>query len=129
MTTTTTALPAPVQATDEDGEVLGAEALGGDDEDEIDEEIARRRRRLMRRYKIQEVIKRRQIMLIQVVKEERGNKGAALDHLPVAGRTLLRPDAQYRSRRWYQPQDHRDQRPQAPAGRRRRPGRAPKAWA
>jgi len=56
----------------------GAEELGGDDEDEIDEEVARRRRRLMRRYKIQEVIKRRQIMLVQVVKEERGNKGAAL---------------------------------------------------
>ena len=79
--------PAPVQATDEDGEALGAEPLGGDDEDEIDEEVARRRRRLMRRYKIQEVIKRRQIMLIQVVKEERGNKGAALTtYLSLAGR-------------------------------------------
>jgi ribonuclease E len=78
---------AAVQATDEDGEALGAEALGGDDEDEIDEEVARRRRRLMRRYKIQEVIKRRQIMLIQVVKEERGNKGAALTtYLSLAGR-------------------------------------------
>src|SRR5271168_2558030 len=55
-----------------------SENLGGDDDDEVDEAVARRRRRLMRRYKIQEVIKRRQIMLIQVVKEERGNKGAAL---------------------------------------------------
>jgi ribonuclease E len=74
-------------ATDEDGEALAAESLGGDDEDEIDEEVARRRRRLMRRYKIQEVIKRRQIMLIQVVKEERGNKGAALTtYLSLAGR-------------------------------------------
>jgi len=79
--------PGVVQATDEDGEALGAESLGGDDEDEIDEEVARRRRRLMRRYKIQEVIKRRQIMLIQVVKEERGNKGAALTtYLSLAGR-------------------------------------------
>jgi ribonuclease E len=51
----------------------GAEELAGDDDDEMDEEVARRRRRLMRRYKIQEVIKRRQIMLVQVVKEERGN--------------------------------------------------------
>jgi ribonuclease E len=77
----------PARATDEDGEALGAESLGGDDDDEIDEEIARRRRRLMRRYKIQEVIKRRQIMLIQVVKEERGNKGAALTtYLSLAGR-------------------------------------------
>jgi len=63
------------------------DSLGGDDEDEMDEEVARRRRRLMRRYKIQEVIKRRQIMLIQVVKEERGNKGAALTtYLSLAGR-------------------------------------------
>ena len=44
-------------------------------------------RRLLRRYKIQEVIKRRQIMLVQVVKEERGNKGAALTtYLSLAGR-------------------------------------------
>jgi ribonuclease E len=65
----------------------GAEDLGSDDEDEFDEEVARRRRRLMRRYKIQEVIKRRQIMLVQVVKEERGNKGAALTtYLSLAGR-------------------------------------------
>ncbi|HEX4739711.1 MAG TPA: Rne/Rng family ribonuclease [Caulobacteraceae bacterium] len=63
------------------------DSLGGEDEDEVDEEIARRRRRLMRRYKIQEVIKRRQIMLVQVVKEERGTKGAALTtYLSLAGR-------------------------------------------
>ncbi len=75
------ALPAPTLGED------GAEELGGDDEDEVDEEVARRRRRLMRRYKIQEVIKRRQIMLVQVVKEERGNKGAALTtYLSLAGR-------------------------------------------
>ncbi|PZQ58953.1 MAG: ribonuclease E/G [Phenylobacterium zucineum] len=59
-----------------------------DDEDDVmEEELARRRRRLMRRYKIQEVIRRRQIMLVQVVKEERGNKGAALTtYLSLAGR-------------------------------------------
>jgi ribonuclease E len=63
------------------------DSLGGDDEDEVDEQIARLRRRLMRRYKIQEVIKRRQIMLVQVVKEERGTKGAALTtYLSLAGR-------------------------------------------
>jgi ribonuclease E len=78
---------------DDDEESDGASAedqtdsLGGEDEDEVDEEIARRRRRLMRRYKIQEVIKRRQIMLVQVVKEERGTKGAALTtYLSLAGR-------------------------------------------
>jgi len=62
----------------------------GDDEDDDDvmgEEVARRNRRLMRHYKIQEVIKRKQIMLVQVVKEERGNKGAALTtYLSLAGR-------------------------------------------
>jgi len=60
---------------------------GDDDDDVMGDELARRNRRLMRRYKIQEVIKRRQIMLIQVVKEERGNKGAALTtYLSLAGR-------------------------------------------
>nr|BAL56499.1 hypothetical conserved protein [uncultured Alphaproteobacteria bacterium] len=42
------------------------------------EEIRRRRARILRSYRIQEVIRRRQIMLVQVVKEERGTKGAAL---------------------------------------------------
>jgi ribonuclease E len=60
------------------------------DEDEDDDDGAAeetRRRILSRRYRIQEVIKRRQIMLVQVVKEERGNKGAALTtYLSLAGR-------------------------------------------
>ncbi|MEO1015886.1 MAG: Rne/Rng family ribonuclease [Pseudomonadota bacterium] len=51
------------------------------------EEARRKRMRLLRNYKIQEVIKRRQILLVQVVKEERGNKGAALTtYLSLAGR-------------------------------------------
>ncbi len=72
------------------------ETLGGDD---IDDEAQRRlhvsRSLLSRRYKIQEVIKKRQIMLIQVVKEERGNKGAALTtYLSLAGRyCVLMPNA------------------------------------
>ena len=66
-----------------------------DEEDETSEEdaqeLAKRARRYhnpaLRKYKIQEVIKRRQIMLVQVVKEERGNKGAALTtYLSLAGR-------------------------------------------
>ncbi|MFI4934452.1 MAG: ribonuclease E/G [Caulobacterales bacterium] len=74
---------AAAAAVDEDGETVQA----AEDEDEIDEEVERRRRRMIRRYKIQEVIKRRQIMLVQVVKEERGNKGAALTtYLSLAGR-------------------------------------------
>ncbi|WP_116131978.1 ribonuclease E/G [Tropicimonas sp. IMCC34043] len=56
-------------------------------EDDVQEEIERPRKPRMRRYKIQEVVKVRQIMLVQVVKEERGNKGAALTtYLSLAGR-------------------------------------------
>jgi ribonuclease E len=62
-----------------------AEAEKADEDDDALDE--RRRRILTRRYKIQEVIRRRQIMLVQVVKEERGNKGAALTtYLSLAGR-------------------------------------------
>ncbi|MBP6012162.1 MAG: ribonuclease E/G [Alphaproteobacteria bacterium] len=61
-----------------------AESSGGED---AMEELPRRDYRSMRRYKIQEVIKRRQVLLVQVVKEERGNKGAALTtYLSLAGR-------------------------------------------
>jgi ribonuclease E len=60
------------------------ETSGGDD---ALEELPRRDYRALRRYKIQEVIKRRQVLLVQVVKEERGNKGAALTtYLSLAGR-------------------------------------------
>ena len=56
-------------------------------EEDVAEEIAAPRRPRARRYKIQEVVKVRQIMLVQVVKEERGNKGAALTtYLSLAGR-------------------------------------------
>ena len=54
---------------------------------EVVEVVERRRRPAYRGYKIQEVIKRRQIVLVQIVKEERGNKGAALTtYLSLAGR-------------------------------------------
>ncbi len=55
-------------------QVKTVETVGGDEVDEMQH----RRRSSMPRYKIQEVIKRRQIMLIQISKEERGNKGAAV---------------------------------------------------
>ncbi|MGR3756008.1 MAG: ribonuclease E/G, partial [Tranquillimonas sp.] len=56
-------------------------------EEDVNEEIRRPRKPRARKYKIQEVIKVRQIMLVQVVKEERGNKGAALTtYLSLAGR-------------------------------------------
>jgi len=61
------------------------ETLAGDDEAE--EPVRRPSPPSRRHYKIQEVIKRRQILLIQVVKEERGNKGAALTtYISLAGR-------------------------------------------
>ncbi|MEO1424105.1 MAG: ribonuclease E/G, partial [Pseudomonadota bacterium] len=64
-----------------------AELLVSEETDEREEESDRRRRAKPRRYKIQEVVKVRQIMLVQVVKEERGNKGAALTtYLSLAGR-------------------------------------------
>ena len=71
------------------------ETLGGDDAVEERETRERRRRNPIRQYKIQEVIKRRQILLVQVVKEERGNKGAALTtYLSLAGRyCVLMPNA------------------------------------
>lgn len=68
-------------ATEADGEI---ESVA---EEDVAEEIRAPRKPRARRYKIQEVIKVRQIMLVQVVKEERGNKGAALTtYLSLAGR-------------------------------------------
>jgi ribonuclease E len=55
-------------------EPVTVDVVGGDEV----EEVQRRRRSQQQHYKIQEVIKRRQIMLVQVSKEERGNKGAAV---------------------------------------------------
>ena len=76
------------------------------------EELPSRPRRRPRSYKIQEVIKRRQVVLIQVVKEERGNKGAALTtYLSLAGRyTVLMPNTARGggiSRKITQPQDRK----------------------
>ncbi|MGB8843905.1 MAG: ribonuclease E/G, partial [Aliidongia sp.] len=73
-------------------EPVPVETVGGD---ELEEAQARPRVRHYRNYKIQEVIKRRQILLIQVTKEERGNKGAALTtYLSLAGRyCVLMPNA------------------------------------
>jgi ribonuclease E len=77
-------------ATAENGEEV-VESVGGAD---ALEEVQERTPRYRRSYKIQEVIKRRQIMLVQVVKEERGTKGAALTtYLSLAGRySVLMPN-------------------------------------
>ncbi|MEX0299638.1 MAG: Rne/Rng family ribonuclease, partial [Kordiimonas sp.] len=86
---------------DEASEDDDAEVKESDEEDkeaEIEAAAASRRRNLRalkRKYSIQEVIKRRQVLLIQVVKEERGNKGAALTtYLSLAGRyCVLMPNS------------------------------------
>ena len=72
------------------GEAIIEQVGGGD----ALEEVPERPRHARRQYKIQEVIKRRQILLVQVVKEERGNKGAALTtYLSLAGRySVLMPN-------------------------------------
>ena len=66
----------------------------GDDQVEA---LRQRRMNLRRRYKIQDVIRRRQVLLVQVVKEERGNKGAALTtYLSLAGRyCVLMPNTSH----------------------------------
>jgi ribonuclease E len=86
----------------EDGEEKDGDEDDGDEEEEVVEsvggdaleEVQARAPRYRRHYKIQEVIKRRQVMLVQVVKEERGTKGAALTtYLSLAGRySVLMPN-------------------------------------
>ncbi len=93
---------------DEDGEgAEGADEAGGEKPrannrrkgggDEAADELRRKRMALRRRYKIQDVIRRRQVLLVQVVKEERGNKGAALTtYLSLAGRyCVLMPNTSH----------------------------------
>ncbi|BCM19437.1 Rne/Rng family ribonuclease [Mesorhizobium sp. J8] len=89
-------------ASDNDRGMLEDVSSSHSDEHEVEsvgaedalEEIRNRRKPVRRQYKIQEVIKRRQILLVQVVKEERGNKGAALTtYLSLAGRySVLMPN-------------------------------------
>ena len=70
--------PPPADTVNADGDAEQAEFTG---------QLRRERAKLLRSYKIQEVVRRRQIMLVQVVKEERGTKGAALTtYLSLAGR-------------------------------------------
>jgi ribonuclease E len=77
---------------DDDGEKEVIESVGAEDAmEEVPDRIVRKPRK---QYRIQEVIKRRQILLVQVAKEERGNKGAALTtYLSLAGRySVLMPN-------------------------------------
>jgi ribonuclease E len=84
----------PVAMKEGNGDLVTETVESVGSEDALEELPERTRRRRGRPYKIQEVIKRRQIILVQVVKEERGNKGAALTtYLSLAGRyTVLMPN-------------------------------------
>ena len=74
-------------AQDQDEDDLSDDGIESVAQEDDSEDVRPVRKPRPRRYKIQEVIKVRQIMLIQVVKEERGNKGAALTtYLSLAGR-------------------------------------------
>ncbi len=79
------------EAAEAGGDGQDVEVVGGNEVDHVD----RRRLHPSRRYRMQEVIKRRQIMLVQVVKEERGTKGAALTtYISLAGRyCVVMPNA------------------------------------
>src|SRR5438309_2305357 len=81
---------------DETAETGTGSARSPVDESAADE-LRRKRQNLRRRYKIQDVIQRRQVLLVQVVKEERGNKGAALTtYLSLAGRyCVLMPNTSH----------------------------------
>ena len=85
----------------DDDEHPATETGTGSDASPVDEsaadELRRKRQNLRRRYKIQDVIQRRQVLLVQVVKEERGNKGAALTtYLSLAGRyCVLMPNTSH----------------------------------
>jgi len=80
----------------DDNDAPGSEAVSGS-EDSAVETLRQKRMNLRRRYKIQDVIHRRQVLLVQVVKEERGNKGAALTtYLSLAGRyCVLMPNTSH----------------------------------
>jgi len=93
--------PMSAQSIEADGDdeaepVPPEEAESGSEESAV-ETLRRKRQNLRRRYKIQDVIRRRQVLLVQVVKEERGNKGAALTtYLSLAGRyCVLMPNTSH----------------------------------
>ena len=76
---------------------VGADSARSPVDESAADELRKKRQNLRRRYKIQDVIQRRQVLLVQVVKEERGNKGAALTtYLSLAGRyCVLMPNTSH----------------------------------
>ena len=101
MTMQTTIVESEADEANGNGESDAEEAGTGSNRSPVDEsaadELRQKRQNLRRRYKIQDVIQRRQVLLVQVVKEERGNKGAALTtYLSLAGRyCVLMPNTSH----------------------------------
>lgn len=91
---TDTDSPAGETESDDSVEVVSDDSIDSVGAEDALEEVPERKKPRVRKYKIQEVIKRRQVLLVQVVKEERGNKGAALTtYLSLAGRySVLMPN-------------------------------------
>jgi ribonuclease E len=85
------------EANGEDAAEVGTGSARSPVDESAAEELRKKRQALRRRYKIQDVIQRRQVLLVQVVKEERGNKGAALTtYLSLAGRyCVLMPNTSH----------------------------------
>jgi ribonuclease E len=82
---------------DDGTDAVGTESSRSPVDESAADELRKKRQALRRRYKIQDVIQRRQVLLVQVVKEERGNKGAALTtYLSLAGRyCVLMPNTSH----------------------------------
>ncbi|HET9356014.1 MAG TPA: Rne/Rng family ribonuclease [Sphingomicrobium sp.] len=80
-----------------DGSMVGTGSSRSPVDESAADELRKKRQALRRRYKIQDVVQRRQVLLVQVVKEERGNKGAALTtYLSLAGRyCVLMPNTSH----------------------------------
>ncbi len=88
----------PEEGEEGDGtDAVGMESSRSPVDESAADELRKKRQALRRRYKIQDVIQRRQVLLVQVVKEERGNKGAALTtYLSLAGRyCVLMPNTSH----------------------------------
>jgi len=83
--------------TPEEASEAGSDSARSPVDESAADELRKKRQNLRRRYKIQDVIQRRQVLLVQVVKEERGNKGAALTtYLSLAGRyCVLMPNTSH----------------------------------
>ena len=90
--------PSEEEEDDDNPQDTGVETFSEDEDEIVEKQAEEKRKLLLKKYKIQEVIKSGQILLIQVEKEERGNKGAAITtYISLAGRyCVLMPNSNKR---------------------------------